>query len=254
MAQNDSCDQVSSFVIRHCEGLDDLAQCVDLQKMIWGYADIDIVPLTSLVMASETGGHILGAFDNDKIVGFVLGYVGLRRAASYIHSQMLAVLPSYRDRGIGRQLKLRQRKECLRNGLDLIEWTFDPLDVKNARFNIGRLGAIVRRFLPNLYGVTSSHLHTSLPTDRLVAEWHLASPRVKSILAGHPPQQEARGLVSFPANIATIRTKDLAEARGIQDSLRSKLTDYLNFGYSVTGFKIEGSSAIYLLEEVSAPH
>ena len=103
---------------------------------------------------------------------------------------MAAVLPEFRDLGIGRRLKLAQREDALARGISLIEWTFDPLQTKNAYFNICRLGAIARRYLTDVYGSTSSPLHAGLPTDRLVAEWHLESERVVDILAGKEP---ARG-------------------------------------------------------------
>src|ERR1700689_114357 len=97
---------------------------------------------------------------------------------------MTAVLQNYRDRGIGRRLKLFQREDALQRGIHLVEWTFDPLEVKNAYLNFMRLGAIARRYLPNCYGVTTSPLHGGMPTDRLIAEWWLDSPRVTNLLNG----------------------------------------------------------------------
>ncbi len=110
---------------------------------------------------------------------------------------------------MGRKLKLAQREEALARGIDLIEWTFDPLEIKNAYFNMERLGAIVRRYVQNQYGTTTSHLHGGLPTDRCIAEWWISSPRARAIVAGQPFQRnpvEAR--VAIPSDIAAIRSKD----------------------------------------------
>src|SRR5258708_9198532 len=119
------------------------------------------------------------------MIGFALAIPGLKPGGhTYLHSHIAGVLPEYRNYGIGRRLKLRQREDAIPRGIDLIEWTFDPLEIKNAYFNIERLGAVVRRFVRNQYGVTTSHLHGGLPTDRCVAEWWIASPRAKAIIAG----------------------------------------------------------------------
>src|SRR5215467_245677 len=176
----------TEVVIRSCESLADLEACLDLQRQVWGYADIDVAPVPILIVARKTGGHVLGAFDEGRLIGFTLAFAGFRDGKPYVHSHYLAVLPEYRDRGVGRALKLAQREQCLGQGVTLMEWTFDPFEIKNARLNIVRLGSIVRKFIPNLYGVTSSRLHGSLPTDRLVAQWHLDSPRVAAALSGHP--------------------------------------------------------------------
>ena len=150
---------------------------VRLQQDIWGFDDIELLPLRLFVVASKIGGQAFGAFDGGRMIGFCLAIPGLKPGGkSYLHSHMLGVLPEYRDSGIGRRLKLAQRDEALARGIDLIEWTFDPLEIKNAYFNIERLGAIVRRYVPNQYGITSSPLHGGLPTDRCIAEWWIASP------------------------------------------------------------------------------
>ena len=115
---------------------------------MWGSADADLVPMPLFVVAAETGGQVLGAFAEDRMVGFTLALAGLHGKAPFLHSHMTAVLDGWRDRGIGRSLKLFQRNDALARGIDLIEWTFDPLQIKNAYFNLVRLGAIARRFVP----------------------------------------------------------------------------------------------------------
>lgn len=149
---------------------DEMQACVDLQKLVWGFSDLEIVPHRMFVVAQRTGGQVIGAFERERAVGFPLAFIAYRDRRIYIHSHMTAVLPEYQNHGIGRQLKLAQRDDALSRGVDLIEWTFDPLQLRNAYFNIARLGAIVREYLPNVYGSTSSPLHHGLPTDRLVAQ------------------------------------------------------------------------------------
>ncbi|MGH7487194.1 MAG: GNAT family N-acetyltransferase, partial [bacterium] len=147
-------------------------EAVGLQKVIWGFEEIELLPVRLFVVAIKVGGQAFGAFDGERMIAFCLAIPGLKPGGrSYLHSHMLGVLPEYRNRGVGRLLKLEQRNDAIARGIELIEWTFDPLELKNAYFNIERLGAIVRRYVPNQYGTTSSHLHGGLPTDRCVAEW-----------------------------------------------------------------------------------
>src|SRR5579864_2589621 len=162
-------------------------EAVKLQQQIWGFQEIELLPLRLFVVASKVGGQVFGAFDGQRMIGFCLAIPGLKPGGkSYLHSHMLGVLRDYRDEGVGRRLKLAQREEALTRDIDLIEWTFDPLEIKNAFFNVERLGAIVRRYVFNQYGTTSSPLHGGLPTDRCIAEWWLASPRVKAAIARQP--------------------------------------------------------------------
>src|SRR6185437_7078816 len=159
-------------------------RCIVLQLEIWGYSDGDVVPRRVFTVASRIGGQVIGAFDGDTIVGFAMSLPGYRDGHCYLHSHMLAVLPDYRNAGLGRRLKLAQRDDAILRGFDLMEWTFDPLEIKNAYLNIARLGAVVRRYQPDFYGPSSSPLQGGLPTDRLYAEWWLRSPRVTGLLSG----------------------------------------------------------------------
>src|SRR5271168_5179434 len=170
--------------VRKCGALEEFYRCVELQREIWGEADLEVEPATMFVVAAHTGGQVLGAFDGEKLVGYLLSVVGLRDGKIYLHSHMAGVSEAYRDRGVGRALKLFQREEALGRGIRWIEWTFDPLEVRNAHFNLNRLGAICRKYLPNLYGVTTSPLHRGLRTDRLLAEWHLEWPSVVARIDG----------------------------------------------------------------------
>src|SRR5499433_2623126 len=185
MRRSMSADQI---VVRSCSGLDEMRACVALQKEVWNFSDLDLIPLRMFVVAEKIGGQVIGAFDGNQIVSFALAIPGSRGGHSYLHSHMLAVRGQYRNAGLGRRMKFFQREDALARGFELIEWTFDPLEIKNAYLNIEKLGAIARRYNVNQYGITSSPLQGGLPSDRLVAEWWLKSKRVESVLAGagHP--------------------------------------------------------------------
>ncbi len=193
------------ILIRSCQGFDELDACVQLQVDTWGYSDGDVIPRRAFIVAQRIGGQVIGAFDvtraektegtADNLVGFAMSLPGVKQADRpdeppfpYLHSHMLAVSAGYRNDGIGRQLKLFQRIEALSRGIDLMEWTFDPLEIKNSFLNIHRLGTIVRSYTSNFYGVSSSRLQGGLPSDRLHAEWCIRSARVKAVLAGAPLQ------------------------------------------------------------------
>ena len=194
--------------IRQLFQLPEFEEVLRLQQAIWGYPDIELLPLRFLVVVSNVGGHVFGAYDGDMMVGFCFAIPGIKPDGhAYLHSHMLGVLPAYRDAGIGRGLKLKQREEAMARGIDLIEWTFDPLELKNAFFNIERLGAIVRRYHENQYGITFSPLHGGLPTDRCYAEWWIASPRVAQLVGRTPwsaPDPLVRPAQSLTVNQPTV--------------------------------------------------
>lgn len=177
-------DARAEIRIESISSLTDLQGCVDLQMAVWGYSDGDVIPRRMFVVAQRIGGQVLGAFDGERLVGFAMGLPGYREGAAYLHSHMLAVLPEYRNAGLGRRLKMAQREAAMAQGFDLMEWTFDPLEIKNAHLNLARLGAIARRYQPDFYGPSSSPLQGGLPTDRLYAEWWLRSEWVERRLGG----------------------------------------------------------------------
>jgi predicted GNAT superfamily acetyltransferase len=230
---------------RHAE----FAEAVKLQQEIWGFADIELLPLRLFVVADKIGGQVLGAFDGVRMVAFCLAIPGLKPSGKYyLHSHMLGVLPAYRNSGLGRQMKLKQRDEATARGIDLIEWTFDPLELKNAYFNIERLGAIVRRFVPNQYGTTSSYLHTGLPTDRCTAEWWIQSPRVEAACAGDRSESAAIiERIEVPAAISDLRRSDPAKARDIQTGVAMKFDKHFADGLVVIGFEKTETAGTYLL-------
>jgi predicted GNAT superfamily acetyltransferase len=242
--------------IRNCETFDELGGCVRLQMETWGYSDGDVIPRRVFIVAQRIGGQAIGAFDLDlpasmesvgaaNMVGFAMSLPGVKAGAPgqpmqpYLHSHMLAVTPEYRNYRIGRKLKLAQRDDALRRGFELMEWTFDPMEIKNSFLNIHRLGAIVRSYTPNFYGVSSSRLQGGLPTDRLHAEWWMNSERVQAILQGSPytppPVQET---IMVPKEVSEWKASEagLPRAMAVQMENRERFLDAFARGLSVTGF------------------
>src|SRR5256885_6704969 len=228
-----------SIVILLCHDLEAMRACVALQKEVWNFSDADLIPLRMFVVADKIGGQIIAAFDGKEAVGFGLSIPGYRDGRSYLHSHMLAVRQTYRNAGLGRRIKLFQRDDALTRGYELIEWTFDPLEIKNAYLNIERLGAIARRYNINQYGITSSPLQGGLPTDRLVAEWWLKSKRVDSILKGNKAEFKPMESISIPAQIyewkATPSTRE--RAKEIQDRTRDEFLKAFANGLAVLGYE-----------------
>jgi predicted GNAT superfamily acetyltransferase len=236
------------IVVRKCEAIAEFHACVRLQKEIWGEDDLEVEPATIFVVASQTGGQVLGAFDGSELVGYTLALAGVRNGVPYLHSHMTGVLASYRDKGIGRELKLFQREEALGRGIRLIEWTFDPLETRNAYFNLNRLGAVARRYLPNLYGVTTSPLHRGMPTDRLVAEWVLDSPRVlAAVRTGNVEPAVGAAHITLPADPDLFTSGQSKRLQEVLAYARREFTQWFDKGYAAVGLKREGHETSYVL-------
>ena len=242
--------QVTPVEIRQLFLLEEFEDVIALQKTIWSFADVELLPLRFLVVVSKVGGHVFGAYHGPRMIGFCFAIPGIKPDGHpYLHSHMLGVLPEYRNAQIGRRLKLRQRDDALARGIALIEWTFDPLELKNAFLNIEKLGAIVRVYKENQYGTTTSPLHGGLPTDRCIAEWWIDSPRVHSIFTGARSRPAAAAeRIPYPADIAVIREQASARAREIQQTNAHLFLDAFARGLAVTGFERTDSEGIYLLE------
>lgn len=250
---------IGLIVIRTCEGHEELEACVQLQVETWGYDVTDMIPRKGFLVMQKVGGQVLGAFDTElpgtpekgngaSMVGFALSLPGMKTGSSspdgrpfpYIHSHMLAVKEEYRNRGLGAQLKLAQRRDALARGITHMEWTFDPVEIKNAFLNIRKLGAIVRRYSENFYGVSSSRLQGGLPTDRLIAEWELDSARVKGILEGRPSTDLViEDRICVPASIYQWKTseEDRPRALAVQLENREKFQRAFGRGLAVIGFQ-----------------
>ena len=214
-------------------------QCVALQDAVWGYDITGMMTQKVFLLASQIGGQVLGALDGDTLVGYAMSLPGVRNGYAYLHSHHLAVLPAYRDYGVGRRLKLAQRDDALARGIELMEWTFDPLEIKNSYLNFAKLGAISRRYKRNFYGESSSPLHGGLPTDRIFAEWWLKSDRVTRILDGKPPVVSATEEVVVPAELAAwkMSDEDRPQARAVQAANADALEAAFARGLSVIGYE-----------------
>ena len=223
-------------------------EAVLLQKRIWGFEDIELLPVRLFVVATKVGGQVFGAYDGGRMIAFCLAIPGIKPGGKYyLHSHMLGVLPEYRNLGVGRRLKLMQREDALARGIELLEWTFDPLEIKNAYFNMERLGAIVRRYVFNQYGTTTSHLHGGLPTDRCIAEWWIGSARVKSVLEGRAPERRVDARIAVPNEIDRIRREEPKRAREIQKAVGEQFTAAFADGLVVVGVERTPEHGVYLL-------
>jgi predicted GNAT superfamily acetyltransferase len=256
--------------IRSCSEMDEMQACVDLQIETWGYDESDVIPRKTFLLAQKIGGQVLGAFDDDlagdaavgpeeTLVGFAMSLPGVKTTPDgpqpYLHSHMLAVRQSHRNRGLGTQLKWEQRNEALSRGIRRMEWTFDPLEIKNAFINIHRLGAFSREYRVNFYGVSSSRLQGGLPTDRLLAEWELDSPRVEALHARHPAAEctiEDRILV--PASIARWKASEATRDRAfdVQFENQQKFQKAFSRGLAVVDFSLDAEgNGVYELGPLS---
>lgn len=172
--------------IRPLTTLEDCRKVAELEKTVWGYTDAeDVVPPPVLIVSIKRGGVLLGSFDDaGEMNGFVYSIPALKDGRASQWSHMLGVTAEARSAGLGTKLKLAQREATLDMGLDLIEWTYDPLQAMNAHLNFAKLGVVVEEYEENIYGESSSPLHRGTPTDRFVAEWNLREPHVERRIAG----------------------------------------------------------------------
>jgi predicted GNAT superfamily acetyltransferase len=242
---------MDGIVVRKCDALAEFHACVDLQRAVWGESDLEIEPVTGFIVAANTGGQVLGAFEGAKLVGYTLALVGFQAGVVYLHSHHTGVHQGYRDRGIGRMLKLFQREEALGRGIRLIQWTFDPLELRNAHFNLNLLGAICRCYKPNLYGITSSPLHRGLATDRLLAEWQLDSPRVVAVIGGiqrHASEPATAAVeIELPRDVDHWHQSDPEQLRCLQDRIRAEFTNWFARGHAALGTRQTPTGVAYQL-------
>jgi predicted GNAT superfamily acetyltransferase len=176
----------------------DLESTVLLQRAVWGLADLEITSTLQQVAILHAGGLLhMAETKAAEPVGFALAFPAVRGGRPHLHSDMLAVRPDYQNRGLGTRMKWAQRQDALARGIDLITWTYDPLQARNAALNLGRLGALATEFLPNFYGVTSSALHHGMSTDRLFVRWELQGDNVKE-LAGQPEPPRIEPMPDLP--------------------------------------------------------
>ena len=247
--------------IRSLTTLAEFQLCVEMQGAVWGYEDNDIVPRRMFLLAQKIGGQVIGAFvgeeHTEKMVGFAFALPAYRDGKAYLHSHMLAVLPEHRNGGLGRRLKVAQREDAIARGIERMEWTYDPLEIKNAYLNISKLGAISRRYEPDFYGQSSSPLQGGLPTDRLYAEWWLTSPRVESALRGEPALPSGpeilveRVMVPHETGEWKAAANQRHLAKAVQTANRKVLQAAFRRGLAATGYERDAEgNGVFLLGPV----
>jgi chorismate synthase len=272
-----------AVAVRAARGHEDYDACVGLQREVWGLSDLEITSAIQLIATVHAGGLLLVAeAAGEGIVGFSYGFAAWSDGAAHLHSDMLAVLPAWRGRGVGVRLKWAQREAVLARGQGLVTWTFDPMRAKNARLNLRHLGATSREFLPDLYGRTSSALHHGLATDRLLARWELRNPRVRGLAAGKSTKSSSaqavrlndvrlqgglpvssdpqldrdarRLLLLVPSDWDALCRADLGLAREWQSVVRRSFESAFARGYAATDVATlpDGPSVAYVLEQLTA--
>lgn len=240
----------SEISIRQIESFSELRAVEELQKEVWGVPDLDVVPLTHLIAAKAAGGVLLGAFDDQTLVGFVYGFVAEEDGEMAHHSHMLAVKHAYRNFNLGYKLKLAQREEVLAQGMNLITWTFDPLQSLNAYFNFTKLGVISDRYVINFYGEEAASFLHQTGTDRFWVKWLLTSDRVVERLNSAKPVLENPSdklLVEIPDNINVLVEESPQVAYEWRVRTRRQFTEAIEAGYVVRDFYREAGRGVYIL-------
>lgn len=246
--------------IRECTTVEEFDQCVRLQREAFGLPDLELSPRRHLIVARSAGGFTLGAFDGERMVGYVLNQIAVRRSsatgaeetAGYSH--MMAVAKEYQNRGVGARLKWAQRARVVAEGRRFIWWTWDPMQSRNAHFNLNRLGVVVRRYAVNYYGTDYSTVTgkfgepLGLDSDRLVAEWELDSPRVEALARGEAPapKGEPEASVAIPPNWGALVREDPAAARAELLRVREEFQAATANGLVCAGFERDPSAPRYL--------
>jgi predicted GNAT superfamily acetyltransferase len=219
--------------------IEEFARCVELQRAVWAWGDLDIMPTRVFVLLKQVGGLVLGAYDDGELVGFVNCVPGVRGRCIFWHSHMMAVRRDAQNRGVGTALKLAQRAHALEHGIDVIQWVFDPLQAKNAHVNLVKLGTIVQRYSIDHYGASSSPLHAGLASDRLVAEWHLRGPA--------PQWSDDAQRIRIPADVQRLKRAGTATVRPLQLAVRTAFLHAFSNGFVVTDFERDADGGAYVL-------
>ena len=241
----------SDIVLRALAGQAEYTACVQLQRDTWGQGYADCVPASILQVSQKVGGVCGGAFAPDgRLIGFVYGLTGVRGGRLIHWSHMLAVVPEYRNHGVGRRLKEYQRDALRALGIEMMYWTFDPLVARNAHLNLNRLGTEVDEYVPDMYGHTGSELH-AFGTDRFVVSWPVAAADAahrgafsRNGAAGSAPPDATAVRVEIPADVESMATP---EAMRWREATRPEFLRLLGGGYRVTGFERNGGRCYYVL-------
>lgn len=256
------------LVLRPLGTPEDFHACVELQRATWGLHFSDLVPASLLKVSQKVGGLAIGAFDSTgAMLAFLFGLSGWAAGRPAHWSHMLAVVPAARDRGLGVRLKRHQRDVLLDQGVEVVRWTFDPLEARNGHLNLDRLGADVESYVEEMYaGEEGSDLAEGIGTDRFIVRWDLASERAEGALAdrlpknpeiyaaapivspeaGESPLPESRHIrVEVPRSIQSLKAADLARAVAFRASTRRAFLHYLAAGYRVDTLLSEGERRFY---------
>jgi predicted GNAT superfamily acetyltransferase len=246
---------MDEIIIRECASIEELDSCVQLQRSVFGLPDLEISPRRHLIVSRQAGGWTLGAFAGSRLVGFVHHLAAIRGSEVFGYSHMMAVAEDYQNKGVGARLKWSQRARALEEGRSLIKWTWDPMQARNAHFNLNRLGVTVDTYAENFYGTdyaTNPELQDQLPgidSDRLFANWRLDSTRVRRL-----EQRDAQPLsappvarIAIPVNWTRLIKEDPLRARDDQHRVRDDFKEYFGKGLICAGFERSNDEPHYLL-------
>ena len=240
--------------IRECTTIEEFDGCLSLQREAFGLPDLELSPRRHLIVSRQAGGWTLGAFAADRMVGFVHTQVAVRGTEIFGYSHMMAVAKDYQNKGVGARLKWAQRERALCEGRKLIKWTWDPMQARNAHFNLNRLGATVDTYAENFYGIdysadASITDRIGLPSDRLFATWRLDSERVRELANGSAVQfrGEQVGSVSIPAQWHALVKSDPDRALAEQARVREEFKKAFAQGLICAGFERGEEQSKYLL-------
>ena len=243
--------------VRECTTIEEFDRCVQLQREAFGLPDLELSPRRHLIVSRRAGGWTLGAFAGDRMVGFVHHLAAVRGNEIFGYSHVMAVAKDYQNKGVGARLKWAQRQRALGEGRAFIKWTWDPMQARNAHFNLNRLGATVDSYADNFYGIDYDADQTAarpgLPSDRLIATWHLSSPRVLALAAGAVAPVEAKPVatVAIPAEWNALVKQDAARARDEQARVRDEFKKAFDQQLICAGFERGDEQSRYLLFEPS---
>jgi len=217
---------MAEIIIRECRDVEEFDTCINLQREAFGLPDLEISPRRHFIVSRQAGGWTLGAFAGDRMVGFVHHLAAVRpKNEVFGYSHVMAVARDYQNQGVGARLKWAQRAKAMSEGREFIKWTWDPMQSRNAHFNLNRLGVSVHSYADNFYGVDYDlPAEHGLPSDRLFASWHLNSPRVSALGAGESHTIGAQPVkkIAIPTNWSEVVKRNAAEAREIQIRVRTE--------------------------------
>jgi predicted GNAT superfamily acetyltransferase len=238
--------------IRECTTIEELTQCVELQRAVFALPDLEISPVRHLVVTKNAGGFTFGAFSGSELVGFVLSVPAFLRDEKALYSHMTAVRADFQSHGIGAKLKWAQRTRALELGIKYVKWTFEPWKARNAYFNLEKLGAIVNEYQSNFYGVdysSAAQENIGLKSDRLFAEWHLESDKVTALSEGSEFTEKRAVAVEIevPTDWNGLVEKGATEALNVQHRLETEFTTAFRSGFVCRGFARDADRPRYLL-------